>query len=365
MSQKSLKRIVGSITIIIGLTAIFLVAAFFSKSDTDTDGPHLIYNNDGVKEISYQLTGRKLKTDESQHAKKHNEISINIPKENISFNVQIAQSHEVPDYEYPEPDRILVTSDIEGDINFFVQILRSNGVITKDYNWNYGDGHLVIIGDVFDRGKYVTECLWLIYKLEHQAKQSGGQVHFLLGNHEIMSLQGDHRYIHRKYKRLTSKTKTEYKEFFALNTELGKWLRTKNTIEKIGNRLFVHGGVSPDIINNKLSINQINQTIRRQIDSRILKNNALAKLIMGTQGPMWYRGYIEDPISSTEIKKIREYFDVEKIIIGHTLVKEISSLHDNQVYAVDANRRDDSHMALLVEYGHHFVVGTDQLKIRI
>lgn len=36
-----------------------------------------------------------------------------------------------------------------------------------------GDGHLVFVGDVFDKGPGVTESLWLIYRLEQQARAAG------------------------------------------------------------------------------------------------------------------------------------------------------------------------------------------------
>ncbi len=46
----------------------------------------------------------------------------------------------------------------------------------------------------------MTECLWLIYSLEEKAKAAGGYVHFILGNHEIMNMQGDFRYVQDKYR---------------------------------------------------------------------------------------------------------------------------------------------------------------------
>jgi len=50
---------------------------------------------------------------------------------------------------------------------------------------------LVLVGDCVDRGQEVTQVLWLIYKLEIAAKNKGGSVHFVLGNHEIMNFQGN------------------------------------------------------------------------------------------------------------------------------------------------------------------------------
>jgi hypothetical protein len=61
------------------------------------------------------------------------------------------------------------------------------------------DGSLILTGDFFDRGLRVTECLWLMYKLEGEALAAGGRVHFLLGNHEVMNLSGDHTYVRSKY----------------------------------------------------------------------------------------------------------------------------------------------------------------------
>ena len=71
-------------------------------------------------------------------------------------------------------------------------------VIDTDLTWSFGDGHLVIVGDVFDRGPNVTECLWLIYRLEQEASAAGGAVHFLLGNHELMVMRGDLRYLNER-----------------------------------------------------------------------------------------------------------------------------------------------------------------------
>ena len=95
-------------------------------------------------------------------------------------------------------ENIVALSDIHGQYELAVEILKNNQIIDEDLNWNFGTGHLVIVGDIFDRGDYVTEVLWLVYELEKQAKAAGGFVHFLLGNHEYMVMHKDLRYIHKK-----------------------------------------------------------------------------------------------------------------------------------------------------------------------
>jgi hypothetical protein len=85
-------------------------------------------------------------------------------------------------------NKLIAISDIEGNFMAFTETAAANGVIDTNFNWTFGEGHLVLTGDFFDRGTQVTEVLWLIYSLEEKAKDAGGYVHYILGNHEIMNL---------------------------------------------------------------------------------------------------------------------------------------------------------------------------------
>ena len=354
MSGLNLKKVVGSLAILVIVMTFFFIASFLAKHDTETEGPHLFISNEGTKELIYSITGRKIEETYRSISPDQKYIEVNAPKENKTFRVEIKDTYDIVDDTYPKQDKILITSDIEGDFSFLKNKLIQNAVIDKDYNWIYGKGHLVIIGDVFDRGKYVTECLWLIYKLEQEAQDNGGGVHLILGNHEIMALQGDHRYVSRKYKRLAKQSGLEYSDYFSNNTVLGKWLRKKNVVEQIGNKIFVHGGISTELAQLNLTISQINQIARKHIDELEYSDNEISQLIMGTKGPMWYRGYIENPISPKELSMVRQQYGASHFIIGHTLVNNISSLIESQVYAVDIDHSDPS--ALLIQDDKFFVV---------
>ena len=84
------------------------------------------------------------------------------------------------------------------------------------------------MGDFFDRGLFVTQTLWLIYSLEEQAEKAGGKVHFVLGNHDLMNMNKDLRYVRKKYFE-NAKLMNEEPTFLLsqYGTELGKWLNTK------------------------------------------------------------------------------------------------------------------------------------------
>jgi hypothetical protein len=252
---------------------------------------------------------------------------------------------------YKKPPRLFVISDIEGEYQRLKALLQAAGVMDKDFQWTFGSGHLVVCGDVFDRGSEVTECLWLIYSLEEKAKEAGGYVHYVLGNHEVMTFGGDLRYIHSKYLELSQQKGVEYKSFYSEQTELGRWLKTKNIMEKIGDLLFVHGGISQYINQWGQPLDVINAAARQNYDRY---NDSLqtpeAELLLFDLGPLWYRGYYHAPYASqAQVDSTLRLFGAEKIITGHTPVKRISSFYGGKVINVDVPHAKGTSEGLFIE----------------
>ena len=193
-------------------------------------------------------------------------VDIISANSNKKFKVSILDSNKVKPSAYNTSEKIFAISDIEGDFDKFIQLLQRNNIIKNNLEWNFGKGHLVLLGDYFDRGDDVTAVLWLCYKLEQEAEKQGGKVHFMLGNHEQMNLQGSVKYVQGKYQALAQKLNIPYKELYGKNSELGRWLRTKNAIIKINNLLFTHGGISPNFIKLHETIEITNQNTLKAID---------------------------------------------------------------------------------------------------
>lgn len=251
----------------------------------------------------------------------------------ISFEFALRKNLNIPPTEYDPPGRLLAVSDIEGNFHALHQLLVGNGVMDEDFNWTFGDGHLVLLGDLFDRDINVLPCLWLIYKLEQAAAAQGGWVHFILGNHEEMNLRGDERHLKEKYQRLARELGVQYYEMFSNYTELGQWIRTKNAVEKIGNTLFVHGGISYLVEDSGLTLKQINRTVRRYIGVADVDEDG--QLVMGNNGPLWYRGYFGGNITQRHIERVLQTYQAEQLVVGHTVVPDIVSLFEEQLYAID------------------------------
>jgi len=248
----------------------------------------------------------------------------------------------------PEPDnfsgvsKIMAIGDIHGSFDSFINLMLEFEIIDGDLDWNWGDGHLVITGDILDRGPGVNETLWFVHQLEKEARQDGGWVHFLLGNHEIMVLRGDDRYVNEKYTGVSRKLKIKVSDLYGPETELGRWLRTKNVIEKINDIIFVHAGISPDVLQRDYTIRMVNERIRNSIDARDYTIQLEEELLFlyGYKGPFWYRGltreWQEIPMADKDqVISILDFYGASTIVVGHTTMDQITSFYDGLVYAID------------------------------
>lgn len=247
---------------------------------------------------------------------------------------------------------VVALSDIHGQYDVFVRLLRNNNVIDEDNNWTFGSGHLVINGDVFDRGNRVTEILWLIFKLENQAKSLGGRVHFLLGNHELMVLNNDLRYIDAKYLTTSRKMGTTYDKLYSKDLIIGQWLRTKPIIVSINEIIFVHAGISPEVVARQLSQQTINTLFQNDIidgDKNTIENDPLLNFLKGSKGPVWYRAYFEDQnFSNNDLDAILNYFDKNHIIVGHTTQTRLVSLFGGKVIGIDSGIKNGEYGEVLI-----------------
>jgi len=249
---------------------------------------------------------------------------------------------EIPQAEFSGINKLLVMGDTHGGYDSLLIFLINNRIIDDEKHWTWGTGHLVILGDIFDRGEHVSELLWLVYQLETQAREQGGYVHFILGNHEVMNLLGNSTYISDKYYFLTKKANVSYSWLYNKHTILGKWLRTRNTIIKIDDNLFVHAGISPRLAFSGLSIEEINNRVRfllKYTEQNPSFDNA-EELLLSYNGPFWYRGYFESSrhynrVSYREVTQILSVYDVSRIMIGHTNVKAITPLYNAQIFSLD------------------------------
>ncbi len=341
------------------------------STDTLTaDGPYIIYDAQGGADvISVSLAGeiQRQHYDRLPTDYKFNVVSYDGKHR---FEVQL-HGTERPAWQYAQPKKLFVMSDPHGDLDCVISLLQGNGVIDENYHWAYGKNHLAILGDIFDRGDDAIQIYWLVYKLEQEAAEAGGQLHFILGNHEPMVLMDDLRYTHRKYTKLAEELNMTYPELVGRNTALGQWICSRNTMFTVGRNLFVHAGLSKDFYDRNLSIPTVNEKMShglyldrkgRQADSH------LTYFLFATFGPVWYRGLVRDaekyyPCNPDTLGMILDRYEADRVIVGHTIFDDISTFYDGRVIAVNVenapNREAKRGRAILIQGKNIFVVGDE------
>ncbi|MDA9935445.1 metallophosphoesterase [Candidatus Marinimicrobia bacterium] len=318
------------------LFILLFIGLCFGKEQTISDGPYIFIEKNKLIEkniISSKVILKNLKASSYDTLYDAGKSSFNRVK------------------------KIAALSDIHGQYDLLIELLQNNKIIDKNLNWSFGKGHFVIVGDIFDRGDKVNEILWFIYELEMQAKNAGGRVHYLLGNHEYMVLYNDLRYIHEKYNIVSKLLNLEYDQLYGDNTIIGRWLRSKSTIVKINDILFTHGGISEDFISQEgFNINKINNTMRKSIprlkELRNFRKNGQSKdlynMYFGSNSLIWYRGYFEGVLIDTDISNILKLVDANHIVVGHTSNKKVVQLYDNKIIGVDSSIKKGKYGELLI-----------------
>ena len=113
----------------------------------------------------------------------------------LTLTLLLAVSATAGDYEINTYARVVAFGDVPGAYTGWTTMLGELGVVEADLNWSGGTTHLVSLGDLIDRGPDSRKVVELLMKLDAQAEQAGGAVHMVLGNHEVMVMTGDLRYV--------------------------------------------------------------------------------------------------------------------------------------------------------------------------
>ena len=202
----------------------------------------------------------------------------------------VAQSSRSP--------RVVAIGDIHGDFDAFRGMLEHAGIIDAAGRWIAGNTTLVQTGDITDRGPKVRAAMDLLIDLEGQAA-ARDRVVVLLGNHEAANLIGEGQYVtpaiyatfaderseQRRQAAYEAYVKwcaaraaqlpspvpriyqpvgkgdwmaahplgfVEYRDAFGPQGRYGRWLRTKPVLVRLGDTVFLHGGLQPDRAPRKL-----------------------------------------------------------------------------------------------------------------
>ncbi len=264
-------------------------------------------------------------------------------------------------------DSVFVLGDVHGEYNKLITLLTHAGVIDSRLNWVAGHAHVVFLGDLFDRGNDVTRVLWFIYSLEDKARKAGGNVHLVLGNHELMVMSKDLRYLGPKEAAIAATYGVSYSDMYhPTKALLGQWLVSKPGIIKINKAIFAHGGIVNFPYSSLEDFNR--QTAKYLQHPAFLdlmndKPDTLAysrqewedqlRFFYGSNSPFWYRGYVRYDTLLPQLNHMLKQFQSKLHVVAHTPLKSISVRYNGKVATADLEK-PATELLLLVAKGKKY-----------
>ena len=246
----------------------------------------------------------------------------------------------------PKCRRILVVGDLHGDWEVTKKLFLKFNIIDTNNRWiaEPKDTKIVQVGDIVDRGgrpdTVGDECSELkimdfLDDLNDKAEVYGGGVYCLLGNHEIMNVVGNFDYAGQMSIDCFGGEEGRKKAFQPGGKIARRFACSRNSIMKIGDFLFVHGGLSEKHLNK--SINEINLTMRNYLNGDTsLYNQEFIDYYMAYNGILWNRDLSIGSPDCKKLDKILDYFKISGLIVGHTVQDDgINSKCSDKIWRVD------------------------------
>ncbi|CAK9146421.1 unnamed protein product [Ilex paraguariensis] len=279
---------------------------------------------------------------------------------------------------YPTPDRLVAVGDLHGDLQKSKQAFRLAGLIDTSDRWSGGSATVVQVGDVLDRGGDELNILYFLEKLKREAAKVGGTIITMNGNHEIMNLDGDFRYVTKSaldefrnwanwygignvLKSLCDgleKPKDPFDglpldfpgvkpEFFnGIRTRIAalrpdgpiarRFLSKNLTVVVVGESVFVHGGLLPKHV--VYGLQRINEEVRDWISG--FRERVSNELVRGRNSVVWLRKYSDELAKNCDCSTLEHVLatipGVKRMIMGHTIQESgINGACDNRAIRID------------------------------
>lgn len=262
------------------------------------------------------------------------------------------------------PARVVVIGDLNAQYNLLRRYLIGLKLMKKDGSWSGGRTVLVQMGDVPNRGNSSRAAMDLLMRLRAEAVDAGGEIYWLLGNHEVMTVLGHEAYVSAD-EYMEFATADEIDQFYVDRTRFmyellgapdvpqyvepmggrvkaweeahapgreafrqalgpagyyGRYVRRLPIAFKIGPLLFVHGGLSPGWA--ELGIQGLEDEAQRCWSSapRYYQDLDPNGLFRDPLGPLWHRAYCvaNAKVVRDDLMATLQVMECQQMLVGHT-----------------------------------------------
>lgn len=288
--------------------------------------------------IIFFLFFRKIKKYDNKLQTFIGNISTSLPSTKLSYTPSIITFAR----------RIIIIGDLHGDFDVAKKIFKLAKLIKKIdgyWKWIGKDTHVVQIGDQIDYGgKSVNtkdnsqelKLLNFMDILHLEAQEYGGAVISLLGNHEIMNVMGIFDYVTPNGIREFGGINERRRKFAPGGVIATKFAYNRPAILKIGDYIFVHGGINPYWA-NKYSITKMNYMVRQFLLGKVnIDNNQdYYDFLTSETSIFWTRMFSSIESNCKELDETLNILNAKKIFVAHTIQNKITSKCNNKLYLLD------------------------------
>ena len=252
------------------------------------------------------------------------------------------------------PDRIVAIGDLHGDLDATRRALRLGGIIDDADRWIGATAIVVQTGDVLDRGDDERAIVDLLLDLQSEAAAAGGALHVLSGNHEILTVYGEHTYV-------TDGACDAFADVPGLDLDSESMARARLEIDErcwaraaafesggpyairvaewpvtviVGRTLFVHGGVLP--VHIDYGLDRINAEVRAWMRGE--RPEAPGPVAYTSQSLVWLTLYSEAEVVEAACERLQQVLDrvdVDQMVVGHVVHETINSACDGRIWRID------------------------------
>jgi hypothetical protein len=226
------------------------------------------------------------------------------------------------------------------------ETLRLSGITDDQGHWTAGDTTLVQTGDILDRGDDEQAIIDYLDRLKDEAREAGGQVVLLNGNHETMNVAGDLRYVtrggfedfrdvdgldltHPALSRLPEGARARMAALMP-GGPYARRLAQRLTVGIVDETVFVHGGVLPHHV--EYGIDELNEGVSDWMRGE----GEMPTVMAGEDAPVWTRAYSGSNPDCELLDETLEALDAQRMVVGHTVQKRgITSACDEKVWRID------------------------------
>eukprot|EP00301_Raphidiophrys_heterophryoidea_P010606 c15788_g1_i1.p1 GENE.c15788_g1_i1~~c15788_g1_i1.p1 ORF type:complete len:393 (-),score=95.20 c15788_g1_i1:51-1187(-) len=271
-----------------------------------------------------------------------------------------------------QPERVVCIGDIHGDLEKCKNAFQIAGLTDHTHRWIGKNTMCIQVGDLLDRGEDEIQVLYFIERLKHEARQAGGALHVINGNHETMNINSQFRYA-------TPKSMSKYKNWLTwyntfqnvkrkcgvasappplplfqlmprLNGDTGtvarhlafkpggpltaRFFANQHMVMMVGDNVFVHAGLLPHHVAAGWStVHEINVQSAKWMKGEI----AMPRDLQGKNAIVWSRKF-SNPDEACDCRTLASVLDTigaKSMIVGHSIQDRINSACDGRVIRID------------------------------